>query len=226
MRFRFFPLLSVLFFFFLQCGVAIRVYRPFPEEAPFELVVPEKKLTIVTPNENLQRFAMYDGYFVSADDLPNEYGSLNYLIQKEISIRKSRYPGLFQGGKIEITKFQLESLDRCYSNEVHVKMSALAQVGRGKASNFEYEDKIVSHVTNCYLLGSSLTIVPLIWYVPYMGFRGNRQDQLNQLGRNAIEAFFQFLENESDFHPGKKEPNLNSLPNVPDPKLKEILEEL
>ncbi|TGN14704.1 hypothetical protein [Leptospira ilyithenensis] len=226
MRFRFLLLISVLFLFFSECGISIRVYRPFPEEAPFELVTFDKKLTIITPNENLQRFALYDGYFVSADDLYNEYGSLSYLIQKEISIRKSRYPGLFQGAKIEITKFQLESLDKCFSNEVHVKMSALVQVGRGKASNFEYEDKIDSNVTNCYLLGSSLTVVPLIWYVPYMGFRGNRQDQLNQLGRNALEAFFQFLENESDFHPTKKEPNLNSLPTVPDPKLKEILEEL
>ncbi|WP_411821471.1 hypothetical protein [Leptospira sp. 'Mane'] len=217
-----------LFLFLFQCGISIRVYRPFPEEAPFGLLVPDKKLIITTPNENLQRFAVYDGFFVNADDLSNEYGSLNYLIQKEISIRKSRFPGFAEGGTIEVTKFQLESTDRCHSNLVYVRMSATVQSGRGKPSRFDYEDKINSNVTNCYLTGSIITAVPLIWYVPYMGFRGTRQDQLNQLGRNALEAFFQFLENESGFFPDhKNKVKSQDIPqSPPDPKLKEILEEL
>ncbi|EMO61963.1 hypothetical protein LEP1GSC133_2401 [Leptospira borgpetersenii serovar Pomona str. 200901868] len=30
-------------------------------------------------------------------------------------------------------------------------------------------------------------------YLPYLGFRGNREDQLNQLGKTALLEFFEKL---------------------------------
>jgi hypothetical protein len=216
------------------------VYRPYPKENPYELVNTFPKVTIVIPEVLPDRFAYYEPYLFTTKGLPlfgveydlqNEYGSLSYLIRKELSIRPGNYPLLLaEGGKIEIKEFHFGSKDHCFSNDVDIKIKAEIQIGRRKLESFEYADQIHSYVTDCYLSFHSVLVVPMIWYMPYIGYRGNREDQLNHLGRNAIEAFFSFLETQSGhvIHDSST-PNKQSIPKsdpIRDPKIKEIMENL
>jgi hypothetical protein len=231
----------VILFVLESCSTALRVYRPYPSESPYEVIVPQPKVTIITPTTEAERFALNDPYFGSLarefkflgseSNLKNEYGTLTYLLKKEFSIRSENYPMLLsEGGKIEIKEFELRSIDKCYVNIVEIKIRAEVQIGKRKIETFEYYDSIRSRVTDCYMFGSSLLIVPLIWYVPYTGFRGNREDQLNQLGRNGLESFFSFLENQSGYIPKRPMtlPILKPSPGdvVRDPKIKEIMDDL
>ncbi|TGM31969.1 hypothetical protein EHQ92_15405 [Leptospira biflexa] len=235
--YRFFLYVLILFGF-LQCGISLRVYRPFPNEKEYDFVKKMDHIVIQVNGENRIQMAVYDSYFFGAESLTNEYGPLSYLIRKELSIRESRYPLLIErGGKILVEEFQLVSLDRCFRNLTFVRLKAKVQIRGYAEEEIQYYDEIDSKVTNCYLTGSVLTLVPLLWYVPYNGFRGNREDQLNQLGRNALTELFTKLE----IHSGHLEKQTESqkmedpkpMPKpVPtkqepvDPKLKDILDSL
>lgn len=116
-------------------------------------------------------------------------------------------------------------------------MKARIQILGASEETFSFYDEIDSRVTNCYLTGSILTVVPLIWYVPYNGYRGNREDQLNQLGRNSLTEFFRKLELVSGFNqnsqvepipePSPVKPKTTPTKQEPvDPKLKEIMDSL
>ncbi|MCZ8343416.1 MAG: hypothetical protein O9301_10320 [Leptospira sp.] len=234
----FFRALFVLFFFgsFSHCAISLRVYRPFPMEDPFEFIQKFPNIQVVVVDENPVKMADYDGYFFEAEGLQNEYGPLSYLIRKELTIRANLYPKLLEkGGKIEVKEFLLHSLDRCSKNRVEVSMKANLQIAGGSVETFEYSDFIESKVTNCYLTGSSLLILPLLWYVPYNGFRGNREDQLNLLGRNALEEFFRFVETNSASNKNikpesidlkKRDPKAKKSQESIDPKIKDIMDSL
>ncbi|TGK82743.1 hypothetical protein EHQ23_15735 [Leptospira bourretii] len=240
----FFKLRFHLFIFFLVsflgygCGISLRVYRPFPQEIAFDYVKKMDHIEIFVKDENRMKMGVYDGYFANPEGLPNEYGPLSYLIRKELSIRGNRFPLLLdRGGKIFIDEYQLVSLDRCSKNLSFVKMKARIQILGASEETFSFYDEIDSRVTNCYLTGSILTVVPLLWYVPYNGFRGNREDQLNQLGRNSLTEFFTKLELVSGFNqnsqvepipePPPVKPKTTPTKQEPvDPKLKEIMDSL
>lgn len=232
--------ISILLVSFLGmgCGISLRVYRPFPSEKSFDFVKKMDHIQIQVKDENRMKMGVYDGYFFQPEGLPNEYGPLSYLIRKELSIRGERFPLLLdRGGKIFVEEFQLASVDRCSKNLTFVRLKARIQIVGYAEEEFSFYDEINSHVTNCYLTGSLVTVVPLIWYVPYNGFRGNREDQLNQLGRNSLSEFFSKLESLSGYN-GRLplEDMKETLPIKPkqsptrqeplDPKLKEILESL
>ncbi|TGK54506.1 hypothetical protein EHQ16_11795 [Leptospira kanakyensis] len=231
---------TLISLFVWGCGVSLRVYRPFPKESSFEFVKKMDHIEVKVKEENRMKMGVYDGYFADPEALPNEYGPLSYLIRKELSIRGDRFPLLIgRGGKILIDEYQLVSLDRCSKNLTFVRMKARIQIQGQSEEEFSYYDEIDSHVTNCYLTGSILTLVPLVWYVPYNGFRGNREDQLNQLGRNSLTEFFTRLEILSSYN-GSSPVDKFSEPEPPpvkqkktpakqepvDPKLKEIMESL
>ncbi|TGL88219.1 hypothetical protein EHQ68_10360 [Leptospira congkakensis] len=241
LRFHFIIIVFVSFFV-SSCGISLRVYRPFPKESPFEFVKKMDHIEIKVKEENRMKMGVYDGYFANPEGLPNEYGPLSYLIRKELSIRGNRFPLLLgRGGKIFVDEYQLVSLDRCSKNLTFVRMKARIQIQGQSEEEFSYYDEIDSRVTNCYLTGSILFVVPLIWYVPYNGFRGNREDQLNQLGRNSLTEFFTRLETLSGYNESSPaDPTLEPEPPAPtikqkqtptkqepvDPKLKEIMESL
>lgn len=238
-RFRFHYLIFFLVsFFWYGCGISLRVYRPFPKETAFDYVKKMDHIEIFVKDENRMKMGIYDGYFANPEGLPNEYGPLSYLIRKELSIRGNRFPLLLdRGGKIFIDEYQLVSLDRCSKNISFVRMKARIQILGIPEETFSYYDEIDSRVTNCYLTGSIITVIPLIWYVPYNGFRGNREDQLNQLGRNSLTEFFTTLEIVSGLNQSLSvEPSPEQIPLKPksiptkqepvDPKLKEILDSL
>ncbi|MCW7492435.1 hypothetical protein ND861_10125 [Leptospira sp. 2 VSF19] len=241
MYFRvFFYTISILIVTFLGmgCGISLRVYRPFPSERSFDYVKKMDHIQILVKDENRMKMGVYDGYFFQSEGLPNEYGPLSYLIRKELSLRGDRFPLLIdRGGKIFVDEFQLASIDRCSKNLTFVRLKAKIQIVGYGEEEYSFYDEIDSRVTNCYLTGSILTVVPLIWYVPYNGFRGNREDQLNQLGRNSLSDFFKKLESVSGYNGSNPveetpEPKPVKPKTVPtkqepvDPKLKEILDSL
>lgn len=231
----------LLLLILLQCSTSIRVYRPVPNESPFEVIKTFPKLSVLSSHPNPERFALYSPYIYATKGLPffgeeydlkNEYGNFSYLIRKELSIRPEHYQQLVaEGGKIEIKEFVFESVDHCYANDVTINLKIDVQIGKRKVETFTYSDQIHSYISDCYLTGSILTIIPLVWYVPYAGFRGNREDQLNELGRNAVEAYFQFLESLNGYVPkSASTPNKPSVPllneQATDPKIKEIMDNL
>lgn len=230
-----------LLLFLFQCSTSIRVYRPVANESPYEVIKTFPKLSVVASHPFPDRFALYSPYiyttkgipfFGTEYDLKNEYGDFAYLIRKELSIRPEKYQLLIaEGGKIDVKEFVFESVDNCYANDVNLKLKVDVQIGKRNVETFIYSDQIHSYISDCYLTGSILTIIPLVWYVPYAGFRGNREDQLNELGRNAIEAYFQFLEGLNGYvTKTPSTPNKTTVPflNEPatDPKIKEIMDNL
>lgn len=139
-------------------------------------------------------FGFHNPYIFKSRTLKNRYGSMVYFLNREVQNHPERYPALHTGEVviIHIEEFSLSTSDSCTSNLTEVKMIAELNIG-GKISEYYYKDEIHSYVTDCYLIGSSITLVPLLVYTPYVGFRGNREDQLNQLGRNLARDFLGFL---------------------------------
>lgn len=184
------------FILFLGCySPSLRIYRPYPDEVTFTKVDFFPKVIVLAPTEFPE--ALLDHDLRRKKILKNEYGNWESLVYKELSLHPKNYPKLLQGGKIQILEFELSSVDSCFSHKASVKLKAEYSIGNEALRYFEYEDQSKNYNSNCILGLSSLTLVPLLWFIPYLGFQGNSEDQLNQLGRNAISAFFLELEKNS-----------------------------
>jgi len=186
------------------CRVQLRVYPPHPATGiPREVPDFPKVQVEFREDSEIQALLVHD--FQETKQLPNEYGGWVATIQRELAIRGQSYPALLEeGGKIQIQEFQLESRDTCTKHQTKVILKAEFQIGKRPSFPFEKSDTLENRVSNCIFVASSVTLVPLLWYVPYLGFQGNREDQLNQLGRNALKNFFEALERASGPSPKAK----------------------
>lgn len=203
------------------------MYRPYPKESFYSQLSSFPQIAIKAPGDNLEVSALLDHDFQSEKLILNEYGNWKTLFDKEFTLRKHRYPALISnGGEITIQEFSLSSVDSCTKNRISIRLKANVRIGKNKPSEYRYSDSKETYVSNCIFVASSITLVPLLVYFPYMGFEGNREDQLNQLGRNTLSNFFEFLEFESGGDPTKPDPKPAERPEEIDPKLKEILDEL
>ncbi|PJZ75378.1 hypothetical protein CH365_19185 [Leptospira neocaledonica] len=150
------------------------------------------------PNEDPVHFVYFEDGFTSwtglGKDYTNLYGPISKLIRKELNDHKEEYPGKH---KITIQKFKLESIDHCSYNQVTVEMEADI-ISSGKAWHYQFKDGIESRVTDCM---ATLATVPILlgWiiHLPYIGHRGNREDQLNQMGRVALLDFLDEIKKHS-----------------------------
>ncbi|TGL64201.1 hypothetical protein EHQ64_03955 [Leptospira sarikeiensis] len=151
-------------------------------------------ISIEFPGEDPERFVLFEDGFTSwtgwGTNYKNVYGPISKLILKELEDHKEEYPGKH---KITIRKFKLESIDHCTYNNVNVEMEADI-ISLGKPWRYEYKDGIESKATDCM---ATLATLPLLlgWiiHLPYLGHRGNREDQLNQMGKVAILDFLDEL---------------------------------
>lgn len=158
--------------------------------------------------------ATHNPYIFPTRKLTNRYGSLVGLLEREVRSHPDRYSRLQARSpmharsqsdgnehsqtqstvtRIHVEEFRLETKDQCWKNTTSVSMVVDIQ-WKGRSYPYRYHESIDSHVTDCYLVGASVLVVPLLVYTPYVGFRGSREDQINQLGRSAITDFLQFLE--------------------------------
>ncbi|MCB1175585.1 MAG: hypothetical protein KDK39_18565 [Leptospiraceae bacterium] len=159
-------------------------------------------------------FGRHSGCFnlSGSDAIGNYYGSLLTVLAREIQQEPQLYftsapaPALVE---IAVLRWELVSNDQCFSNTValHFDIQILESDNpANEAGDLETEDganvqpaetlrpglrfskevQMDSWVTDLYLYS-------IIWSIPtiiHSGFRGNRQDQMNQLGRTAIQEFF------------------------------------
>ncbi|WP_243396411.1 hypothetical protein [Leptospira hartskeerlii] len=155
-------------------------------------------IEIEYPNEDPERFVYFEDGFTSwtgwGKDYTNLYGPISKLIRKELNDHKEEYPGKH---KIIIQKFRLESVDHCSYNQVNVEMEADI-ISSGKTWHYQFKDGIESRVTDCIATLATLPIL-LGWiiHLPYMGHRGNREDQVNQMGRVALLDFMEEIKKHS-----------------------------
>lgn len=195
-HYRGFNYLLVLIFLLIisNCTfIELRVHPAIPNQTYSEL--PDNyQIHWIDDTELGSYFGAHNPFIFKSRALKNRYGSMVYFLNREVNNHPNRYPALHSGEVviIHIKKFSLSTNDSCTSNLTEVQMIAELNIG-GKISEYYYKDEIYSYVTDCYLLGSTLTLVPLLVYTPYTGFRGNREDQLNQLGRNLAKDFLGFL---------------------------------
>ncbi len=173
--------------------IQLRVYPPIASKAYSEIsfnknIVFEDKLLL---GDNL---GSHNPYIFKSRKLKNEYGSLVYLLENEIQNHPEKYVKVHASKStiIRIIDYNLKTDDSCWSNTTSVDFKAEVEQD-GKVEQFNYNDSIRSHITDCFLLGSTIALVPLLIYIPYEGFRGTREDQVNQLGRNSLDAFLNFL---------------------------------
>ncbi|MGJ4790089.1 hypothetical protein [Leptospira koniambonensis] len=150
------------------------------------------------PNEVPYRFVYYEDGFTSwtglGRDYTNLYGPVSRLIRKELNDHKEEYPGKH---KIIIQKFRLESIDHWTYNEVNVELEADI-ISSGKSWHYQFKDGIESRVTDFM---ATLATVPILlgWiiHLPYIGHRGSREDQINQMGKVALLDFLDEIKKHS-----------------------------
>jgi len=204
--------LLLILFYFSGC-IAIRVYIPHSspnssdplkgytenvsKEPSSESKVTNPFFTIVDETTNAEVFARRSpSLFVFAPrELKNQYGSLPKLIEKEIELNPNDYPSNDKY-KIKIHTFSLLADDVCYKNITSVDLHITVESEKSKKQilDFTFSDTLESRVTDCtFTLATAPVFLGWIAYMPYIGFRGNREDQLNQMGRIAVLKFFEKL---------------------------------
>ncbi|TGJ99790.1 hypothetical protein EHO59_17905 [Leptospira semungkisensis] len=151
-----------------------------------------ENLEIEYSGEDPKRFVFFDDVFTGwtgwGRDYENLYGPLTKLLAKEFKDNKDEY---FGKTKILIRKFKLESVDHCTYNSVNVEFEADV-LSNGTSWHYDFKDGIESRVTDCMAVLATLPVLTgWIIYLPYIGHRGNREDQLNQIGRVAMIDFFE-----------------------------------
>lgn len=186
--------------------IKLRIYPPIQSKTYSE--IPFNKNIIFEDKVSLgETLGRHNPFVFKSRNLNNEYGSLVYLLENEIQNYPERYPKVHSSKStlIRITEYNLKTDDSCWDNNTSVDFKAEVEQD-GKIELFNYSDSIHSHITDCFLIGSTITFLPLLIYIPYEGYRGTREDQLNQLGRNSLDAFLAFL-NQKEYKPYFKKYN-------------------
>ncbi|WP_244243564.1 hypothetical protein [Leptospira andrefontaineae] len=206
------PCILSLFLIFLSACTTIKVHVPKTLSGAHEIQEhwmevrsgapdydsKDPDIEIEFPSEDPARFVYYEDGFTSwtgwGKNYENLYGPISKLIRKELNDHKEDYPGKH---KIIIQKFKLESIDHWTYNQVNVEMEADI-ISSGKTWHYEFKDGIESRVTDFM---ATLATVPILlgWiiHLPYMGHRGNREDQVNQMGRVALLDFMDEIKKHS-----------------------------
>ncbi|WP_243394664.1 hypothetical protein [Leptospira adleri] len=215
----------ILCFLFFSGCISIRVYVPKKGTEAFDignvdtipqLATPGKNPNfevIESPENSRLVFATRDPslFFLAPRNLENEYGSIKTLIMRELDRNRSEYK-TDQNLKIIVKNFELKTDDRCFrgsTTSVRLEIELKRAEKDETVLDFRFEDSIDSNVTDCNFTLSTATVVGWLIYLPYLGFRGNREDQLNQLGRIALLEFSEklkfYLEKSSAPNPNKTE---------------------
>lgn len=219
---------SFLLSFFLNC-ISIRVYVPKKGTNAFDIgnvdLIPQFAIpknnphfeVIESPETGRFPFATRDPslFFLAPKKLENEYGSIKTLIQRELDRNREDYK-TDQNFRILIQNFELKTIDRCfYGSTTSVKLEIDVNNTSKDANvlHFRFEDSIESNVTDCNFTLSTATIVGWLIYLPYLGFRGNREDQLNQLGRIALLEFSEQLKSYLEKTTARNPEKLERKPN-------------
>ncbi|BDA79935.1 hypothetical protein LPTSP3_g28650 [Leptospira kobayashii] len=203
------PLITLLF----SGCIAIRVYVPhsspessdplrgFTEEESKDTSAKSKPsvpfVTVEDETENGETFGRRSPslFFLSPRNLENYYGTLPQLIEKEIALNPGLYP-IKGKHKITIRQFSLLANDICYKNitSVDLHITVESEKPKKRILDFNHNDSLESRVTDCtFTLATAPAFLGWVIYLPYVSFRGNREDQLNQMGRIAILTFFEKL---------------------------------
>ncbi|RHX84610.1 hypothetical protein DLM78_16990 [Leptospira stimsonii] len=216
------------FIFFLNC-IAIRVYIPKKGTDAFDIGNIDTIPQFAEPKEN-PNFEVIESpestqyvfatrkpslFFAATTKLKNEYGSIKTLIQRELDRNREDYK-TDQNFRILIQNFELKTIDRCfYGSTTSVKLEIDVNNTSKDANvlHFRFEDSIESNVTDCNFTLSTATIVGWLIYLPYLGFRGNREDQLNQLGRIALLEFSEQLKSYLEKTTARNPEKLERKPN-------------
>ncbi|EMY77976.1 hypothetical protein LEP1GSC060_1713 [Leptospira weilii serovar Ranarum str. ICFT] len=211
-------LISIVSFFLFCCTscISIRVYVPKKGNST-DTNDPGNLDTIPHPNPHFEvfesptlrkeTFAIRKAslFFLAPEKLENEYGSVGTVIARELDFNQEDYK-TDEKYKIHINDFELKTEDRCFfgsKTEVKLKVEVLDLKKNENVLDFQYNDSIDSNVTDCHFTLATVTILGWLIYMPYLGFRGNREDQLNQLGRTALLEFSEKLKSvlEKPFEP-------------------------
>jgi hypothetical protein len=181
--------LLFLLAFLLNC-ISVRVYVP-EESTANKITLPQNQLIAHQVKELTPKsyFATSSFFVFGTSQHANEYGSASKLVEDYLA----KYPEKYQQPlQVEITNFELKSNDKCYKNIVSIKLEANVKDARNnEVMRLNHTNEIDSLVSTCTEVWTSLPIfIGWFWYAPYLGFRGTRQDQINQLGSIAFSEFF------------------------------------
>ncbi|MCG6191938.1 hypothetical protein LFX25_01610 [Leptospira sp. FAT2] len=193
---------SLLFLMLYNC-IAMRVYVAKPaltgDSSKYFTLNSIGAYQIERPkNFSQEPFAKHSPYLFHfvPKNLTNEYGTISELINQEINTNQDFRVGNTDKYLIRLIEYNLYSKDRCFSNDVGINLSIDVEniAAERKILEFRFKDNINSNVTDCYIVAASLPIF-LGWfiYAPYIGFRGNREDQLNQVSKLALLEFLDAL---------------------------------
>jgi len=180
-----------------SCGLNFKVHVPgeFPIKNPINL---DDKLEIVEKKET-NHFAFIDPIFIVnfiyKKKYFNEHGTLPELLKEEFTRNHSIYFSKNSEYLINIEDFELKSIDGCFTNKAFVRFKADVKDRKTTKEilEFNFEKELISYSSDCTAIFSTLSVVGILWYVPYLGFRGTKQDQMEYLGKYALTEFFMNL---------------------------------
>lgn len=183
--------------------VQLQVYGPaYGARSELEPVRQGRSVEVVAPQKDFARIRPFLLGFVYKGTYPNAYGdgSPGDVVRLETASHDyfSHWP-VAAIPVIRVRHFRLESIDRCTGNrsEVELEIDVMQRNGTQETpvTTFSYRDAIDSAASDCTCALVSLpAFVGWVWYAPYLGWRGDREDQLNLLGGGAFFAFFESLE--------------------------------
>ncbi|AXR61858.1 hypothetical protein [Leptospira mayottensis] len=201
--------ITPLFLFSFVSCIAIRVYVPRKGSIAYDVSNLDTIPHLAVPNPNLnfevlesptlknETFAIRKPslFFLAPEKLENEYGSIGTVIARELDRNRNDYK-TDQKYKIYIKDFELKTIDHCFfgsETEVKLNIEVVNLTKKENVLDFQYKDSISSNVTDCHFTLATTTVLGWLIYLPYLGFRGNREDQLNQLGKTALLEFSEKL---------------------------------
>ena len=196
-------LILLLLLFYSSCTV-INVYVPgYQAGNTTEKSSLQNNFFAIEDKQQNEYFAQIDPFLFGIfykQKYSNLPGNTKQLLAYELKRNQQKYNLLPRKGQkllLQINEFQLQAVDHCSKNISSVKLHIQTFiVGETQPLlDFTFEDHIDSLTSDCYTLASSLPLfLGWIWYMPYLGFRGDREDQLNTLGRLALLKYFEKLD--------------------------------
>lgn len=189
-------ILLLLLFIFGNC-MYFKVHVP--GKFPYEKQKDITNLVIIENKTGKSKFITFDPFFLTwiffSKEYENEYGSVSKLLLEELERNSDIYFPTDRVLEIQINKFSINSNDRCGYNVINGVMEV--QVKNPKQPNllldYKIEKKINSAVTDCVTFLSFVSILGTAWYIPYVGFRGMKSDQVDYVGRFMLDDFFDKL---------------------------------
>ncbi|MDX1957959.1 MAG: hypothetical protein SFU98_05270 [Leptospiraceae bacterium] len=179
--------------------INFKVYVPGEFPIPENALAQGKTLQIVG-SEDYAFIAHIEPFFLTSffykKKYRNYFGTLEEILQEEFIRNQKIYFHKYSNLKVTVKDYDLRSQDGCFRNKASIRFHAIVEEQNSNSVILEFnqEKEMLSYSSDCNGFLTGVTIVGLLWFVPYIGFRGTKQEQMEYLGKGMLRDFFEELQ--------------------------------